>query len=81
MLSAKIAITATRIKRLMLMKLIIDEMFFSSSSLFFEYLMKIGMNAELKAPVISISKTKSGNLKDAKKISSCSLVKKLARVR
>ena len=63
------------------MKFMIEEML-SSRVLpdFLLYLMKIGINAELSAPVMSISKIKSGSLKAAKKISSSSFVKKVASV-
>jgi hypothetical protein len=58
-----------------IMTLIIEEMFSLRVSGFFLYLMKIGMKAELNAPVMMSSNTKSGIRNAAKNISSSSLVK------
>src|SRR3989344_2984785 len=69
--SAAIKVIAITMNSEIIIRLIIEETFLCSVSGFFLYLIMIGMKAALRAPVMSISKTKSGRRNEAKKISSC----------
>src|SRR3989344_5054039 len=64
-----------------IIKLTIDEIFFDNSSRLFLYLIKIGIKAEVRAPVINTSKIKSGRRNDERKMSNSSFEKKVAKVR
>lgn len=74
------AITIKAIMRMLIM-LITVEILSKRSPLFFLYLINIGIKAELSAPVIKTSNTKSGRRYAARSKSSSSLTKNVAKVR
>lgn len=76
----KINMIRMKKKSPIIIKLIIDEILLLSLVRSFSYLMNIGINAELNAPLIKISKTKSGKRNEAKKRSSISFEKNVANV-
>jgi len=64
-----------------IIKFIIEEILFSNSCCRLSYLIKIGIKADVNAPLIKISKTMSGRRNEAKKRSNSSLEKKAVKVR